>query len=56
MADAALRLIAVDLDSLLVRLLQLRLGIDLHLRRLEARHHGGGVMDQPLDAHERLLE
>ncbi len=42
----------VDLDALLLGLLQLRLGVDLRLRRHETGHRCCGVVCQPLDAHE----
>jgi hypothetical protein len=42
----------VDLDAQFLRLLELGLGADLGLGRHEPGHRGGGVVDQPLDAHE----
>ena len=42
----------VDLDAVLVGLPQLGLGVDLGLGRHEAGHEAGGVVGQPLDAHE----
>ena len=42
----------VDLAAILVGLAQFGLGRDLGAGRHEARHHLGGVIGQPLDAHE----
>ena len=42
----------VDFHAVLLGLTQLCFGRDLGLRRREAGHEGGGVVDQPLDAHE----
>ena len=42
----------VDLQAFLVGLAQFRLSRDIALRRHQARHHVGGVVDQAFDAHE----